>query len=128
MEIKTFALTNEKGNRNPKVCNGIRKQMVDKIIEILEASDFEVETAANGDVAIKTAIDINTGNAFYTRLAITFSDKELNSKVVAKKKVADPVEIPDLFAAEDESDDAEDESDDADIALAESLEYTNDGA
>ena len=97
-EIKAFELTKEDGKRNVAVCNKIRKDMYNKIAEILAENGFEVVDAANGDLAIKTAVDATTENVYYTRLAVSFTDKGLESKIEKKAKAKVEVELPDLFA------------------------------
>ena len=76
--------------------------MVAELIKVLGNAGFEVSNAANGDIAIATCIDENTGDLYNTRLSVTFSSKELDSKVTAKKKEKAAVELPDLFAVADE--------------------------
>lgn len=98
MEIKTMELIKD-GKRNVKLCNGIRAQMFNKVKEVLEAEGFEVEVAANGELAIKTAIDASTEATYFTRLAVSFTDKPLDTKAVKKvKEKAPEVAIPDIFA------------------------------
>ena len=97
MEIKTFGLIKD-GKRQVKVCNGLRAQMYEHIADLLSDAGFDVHDAANGDIAVATAIDAETGATFYTRLSVSFTDKPLESKLVkkAKEKPAE-VEIPSLF-------------------------------
>lgn len=98
MEIKTMELI-KNGKRNVKLCNGIRAQMFDKVKEVLEDAGFEVVVAANGELAITTAIDASTEATYYTRLAVSFTDKPLDTKIVKKAKEKAPdVEIPNIFA------------------------------
>lgn len=98
MEIKTFGLVKD-GKRQVKVCNAIRTQMYERIADILADEGFEVVNAANGDLAIATAYDAESGNMFYTRLSVSFTDKPLDSKLVKKvKEKAEEPEIPYLFA------------------------------
>lgn len=98
MEIKAMELIKD-GKRNVKLCNGIRTQMFNKIKEVLEDNGFDVTVAANGELAIATAIDANTEATYYTRLAVSFTDKALDSKIVKKAKEKAPdVEIPNIFA------------------------------
>ena len=98
MEIKTMELIKD-GKRNVKLCNGIRTQMFGKIKEVLENEGFEVTVAANGELAITTAIDASTEATYYTRLAVSFTDKPLDTKIVKKAKEKAPeVEIPNIFA------------------------------
>ena len=96
MEIKEFSLTKE-GKRNVKVCNAIRSEMYDKIKEILTDNGFEVSDAANGDIAIATAVDGATGEMYFTRLAVSFSNKALDAKVERKVKEKVEEEVPTLF-------------------------------
>ena len=72
--------------------------MVEKLLSVLSEQGFDACVAANGDIAIATAIDEETGATFYTRLAVSFSDKDLESKPAPKKApVKEPVVIPELF-------------------------------
>ena len=97
-ELKQIALTKEDGKRNTAVCNGLRAQGYDKVMALLADAGFEPVRAANGDIAIGLAQDTVTGETFYLRLAVSFSSKDLDSKI-AKKPAAkkEPVEIPQLF-------------------------------
>lgn len=99
MEIKSFELVTNEGKRNVKNCNAIRSQMFDKLIDILGDAGFEATKAANGDIAITTCIDSTTGDTYYTRLAVSLSNKALDAKVEkkVKEKVEETVEIPELF-------------------------------
>ena len=101
--IKSVALTNAEGKRQVKTANSIRSQMIDKITEILVDAGFDVCKAASGELAIKTCVDSTTGNTFYTRLAVTLSDKDLDAKTERKAKVktAETVVVPDLFSDEE---------------------------
>jgi len=99
MEIKTFTLTTADGKRNVKLANHLRKSMYDKIANILKDNGFDVEFAANGDIAIKTAVDEVSGDTFYTRLAVSFTSKDLATKATRKAKEKDTAAevMPDLF-------------------------------
>lgn len=96
-ELKTFALTTEEGKRSVKNCNALRAQMYARIREVLADAGFDSLEAANGDIAIPTCIDEVTGETYYTRLAVSFSAKPLDSKVARKAPAAEPVELPQLF-------------------------------
>lgn len=103
MELKTLKLTNEKGHRATKVCNGIKAQMQAKIKEVLEAAGFDVAVTATNELAIATAIDEATGETYYTRVATTLTAKDLNEKPErkgkAKVETAEAEEVvPQLFA------------------------------
>ncbi len=104
MKIQTIALTNEEGKRQVKIANGVRAQMIEKITRVLMNEGLEVVKAANGDLAITTCVDAGSGNTFYTRLAVSLSDKPLDAKTEKKRKVKteDETVIPELFADEDE--------------------------
>lgn len=95
--IKAIELVNAEGKRNVKVCNHVRTSMFDKIAEILTNEGFEVVKAANGELAIKTAVDAASGEVYYTRLAVSLSNKPLDSKIVKKQKEKVEVEVPNLF-------------------------------
>ena len=98
MEIRTMELIKD-GKRNVKLCNGIRAQMFNKVKEVLEAEGCQVAVAANGELAIKTAIDASTEATYFTRLAVSFTDKPLDTKIVKKATEKAPeVAIPDIFA------------------------------
>jgi hypothetical protein len=95
--VKEFELTNN-GKRNVFNCNAIRNQMYNKIMEVVSNAGFEVKKAANGDIAIPTAIDAATGEVYYTRLAVSFSSKDLESKTERKPKEKETVNTaPVLF-------------------------------
>lgn len=97
-EIREFALTKEDGKRDTAMCNGLRKQGYDKVMSVLADAGFEPVRAANGDLSIPLVQDSTTGDVFYLRLAVSLSNKPLDSKLV-KKSIAkkEPLEIPQLF-------------------------------
>lgn len=99
MEIKTLELVKADGKRNVKMANAVRKQMFDKITTVLTDAGFDVAVAANGEIAIKTAIDGHTGDTYYTRLAVSLSAKDLDAKIERKVKAKETVEVevPNLF-------------------------------
>ena len=102
-EVKRFELVTNEGKRNVKNCNAIRSQMFDKIIDILNENGFNAVKAANGEIAIETVTDSTTGDLYYTRLAVSLSNKALDSKVERKAKAkveTEEVEVPALFDAE----------------------------
>lgn len=102
MEIKTVAMVNEEGRRNVKIANGLRTQAYEKIMEILCDAGFDATKAANGDIAFPLVQDESTGDIYYIRLAVSLSNKALESKVVKKAKAkTDDVEIPTLFGDEE---------------------------
>lgn len=96
-EIKELELTNN-GKRNTVLCNGLRAQGYNKVMEVLTDAGFDAVRAANGDIAVPICVDAATGETFYLRLTVSFSAKDLDSKV-AKKPAAkkEPVEIPSIF-------------------------------
>lgn len=97
-EVKEFELSTVEGKRNVRICNGIRSQLYDKVVELLEDAGFDVTEAANKDIAFPVAVDANTNETYYVRLALSLSSKPLDSKVVKKAKAkTDEVEIPVLF-------------------------------
>ena len=99
-EVKNVAMVTEDGKRKVKVCNGIRSQMYDKIVEILNAEGFAAEKAANGDIAFPVVVDEVTGDTYFIRLAVSLSNKALDSKPAAKAKAkekTEEVEVPNLF-------------------------------
>lgn len=101
MEIKAIAMVTEEGKRNVKVCNQVRTQMYEKIMSVLSDAGLDVVKAANGDIAIKTCVDASTEEVYYTRLAVSLSNKALESKVEKKSKPkAEDVVVPNLFDAE----------------------------
>ena len=102
-EVKSFELVTNEGKRNVKNCNAIRSQMFDKIVEVLNDAGFEAVKAANGEIAIATVVDSTVGDTYYTRLAVSLSNKALDSKTERKaqaKTEAPAVEVPTLFDAE----------------------------
>lgn len=97
-ELKQIALTKEDGKRNTAVCNGLRAQGYDKVMAVLAEAGFEPVRAANGDIAVPVCIDSVSGDTFYLRLAVSFSAKDLDSKLTKKPAAKkEPVEIPQLF-------------------------------
>lgn len=97
-EVKSIALTKEDGKRNTAVCNGIRAQGYAKIMDVLTDAGFEPVRAANNDIAIPLCVDSVSGETFYLRLAVSFSAKDLDSKLTKKPAAKkEPVEVPALF-------------------------------
>lgn len=97
-EIKSVKLTTEEGKRNVRNANAVRKQMVDKVKDVLIGAGFDATIAANGDIAIPTCRDEATDSLFYIRLTPTFTDKSLDYKLERRpKKVEDPEPTPSLF-------------------------------
>lgn len=97
-ELRPIALTKEDGKRNTAVCNGLRAQGYDKVMTLLAEAGFEPVRAANGDIAVPMCIDSVSGDTFYLRLAVSFSAKDLDSKLTKKPAAKkEPVEIPQLF-------------------------------
>ena len=101
MTMNAYPLTKENGSRNVKVCNHFRKEMFEAMMELLTSNGFAPVVAANGDIAIPTCVDETTGETYYTRLSVSFSNKPLEHKVerkpsTTKAPVAD--ELPSLFA------------------------------
>lgn len=98
MELRTFEMVNAEGKRNVKLCNQMRSQAYDKVMELLADAGLEPVKAANGDLSFPLAIDANSGDTYYIRLAVSLSNKPLEAKVEkkAKAKVED-VEVPQLF-------------------------------
>ena len=101
MTMKNFPLTKDNGTRNVKLCNSFRKEMFAALMELLETNGYAPVVAANGDIAIPTCVDETTGDTYYTRLSVSFSNKPLEHKVErATRKVAEPETLPSLFDAE----------------------------
>lgn len=99
MELKIFEMVNAEGKRNVKLCNQMRAQAYDKVMELLADAGLEPVRAANGDLSFPLAIDANSGDTYYIRLAISLSNKPLDSKIEKKAKAKEPeIEVPDLFA------------------------------
>ena len=100
MTINSFPLTKENGSRNVKVCNHFRKEMFDAIVDVLTDAGFAPVVAANGDIAIPTCTDELTGETYYTRLSLSFSNKPLEHKIDRQRiprKSADVEALPSLF-------------------------------
>lgn len=97
--LNSYELVKENGKRNTVLCNAFRGQGYDKVMSILTDAGFEPVAAANGDIAIPMCIDSTTGATYYLRLSVSFTAKDLESKIEKKpresKKEA-PV-IPSLF-------------------------------
>ena len=98
MELRTFEMVNAEGKRNVKLCNQMRSQAYDKVMELLVDAGLEPVKAANGDLSFPLAIDANSGDTYYIRLAVSLSNKPLEAKVEKKAKAkAEDVEVPQLF-------------------------------
>lgn len=97
-ELKQIALTKEDGKRNTAVCNGLRAQGYNKVMAILADAGFEPVRAANGDISIPLVQDSATGDIFYLRLAVSLSNKPLDSKIAKKPATKkESIVIPELF-------------------------------
>lgn len=101
MELRTIKMVTDEGKRDVKVCNLMRAQAYDKVMTLLADAGLEPVKAANGDLSFPLAIDETTGETYYIRLAVSLSNKPLDSKLVkkSKPKAEDPI-VPDLFAAD----------------------------
>lgn len=98
MELRTFEMVNAEGKRNVKLCNQMRSQAYDKVMELLADAGLEPVKAANGDLSFPLAIDANSGDTYYIRLAVSLSNKPLEAKVEKKTKAkVEDVEVPQLF-------------------------------
>lgn len=98
MEVKTVQMVTDEGKRNVKVANGLRAQAYDKVMEILRDAGFDAVKAANGDVAFPLVRDESTDELYYIRLAVSLSNKPLESKIEKKAKAkTEDVEVPNLF-------------------------------
>ena len=104
-EVKAVEMVKD-GKRNVKVANMVRASAFDKVIEVLKAAGFDAGKAANGDIYFPLVTDKESGEVYNLRLAVSLSSKDIDTKAVrkGKAKVADPVEVPDLFG---EMEDAE---------------------
>ena len=98
MEVKTVQMVTDEGKRNVKVANGLRAQAYEKVMEILRDAGFDAVKAANGDVAFPLVRDESTDEFYYIRLAVSLSNKPLESKIEKKAKAkTEDVEVPNLF-------------------------------
>lgn len=98
MELRTFEMVNAEGKRNVKLCNQMRSQAYDKVMELLADAGLEPVKAANGDLSFPLAIDANSGDTYYIRLAVSLSNKPLEAKVEKKARAkVEEVEVPQLF-------------------------------
>ena len=105
-EVKAVEMVKD-GKRNVKVANLIRANAFDKVIEVLKAAGFAADKAANGDIYFPLVTDKESGEVYNLRLAVSLSNKDVDTKIVrkGKAKVAEAVEVPDLFG--DMAEDAE---------------------
>ena len=97
-EVKAVEMVKD-GKRNVKVANMVRASAFDKVIEVLKTAGFDAGKAANGDIYFPLVTDKESGEVYNLRLAVSLSSKDIDTKAVrkGKAKVADPVEVPDLF-------------------------------
>ena len=97
-EVKAVEMVKD-GKRNVKVANLIRANAFDKVIEVLKAAGFAADKAANGDIYFPLVTDKESGEVYNLRLAVSLSSKDVDTKAVrkGKVKVAEAVEVPDLF-------------------------------
>lgn len=94
--------TNEKGNVVAKMRDGLRKQVEEKILNVLTDAEMDVVKNVNGGLSVAIAVDSVTGKTVYAHLPMTISTKDPNEKVEKKtakqvKKEAHEEVVPDLF-------------------------------
>ena len=107
--MTTIQFTNEKGNVSAKARKHIKDSVIARITKAFEAAGLEASVNADGGLSIAVAEDAVDGATIFTHLDFTVSKRDpetktAKSKKKAKAKVAE-VELPDLFAVEDETED-----------------------
>lgn len=108
---KLVRLINENGNVAAKVRERLKNNVADQIGKAMGEFGMSSEISADKDLAILIAEDATNGNPIYAYVSITISQrnpavKTAKSKTKSKSKAKDEVELPDLFATdEDESED-----------------------
>jgi hypothetical protein len=94
---------NEKGNVSVKVRDGVRPQILSKVVALLQDSGSfdDVVIDANGAITIPIAEDTSTGDTIYAHFEMTVNNKDGMTKTERKKKAkkAETEEevIPELF-------------------------------
>lgn len=94
---------NENGNVSVKVRDGIRPQILNRVLETLGSSDNfeEVVKNVNGGISIPVAVDAGSGETIYAHFDMTVNTKSPDTKIERKKatKKADTAEdtIPSIF-------------------------------
>lgn len=106
--MTNIQFTNEKGNVSAKARKHIKDSVVAKIMETFEAAGLEVEVNADGGISIAVARDIADGETIFVHTAFTVSKRDPSVKTAKSKKktkvVTETEALPDLFAAETETD------------------------
>lgn len=104
--MTTIQFTNEKGNVSAKARKHIKDSVIAKIVAAFEAAGLDSVVNADGGLSIAVAKDAADGAVIFTHLDFTVSTRDPSVKTVKSKKKAKTakveVELPDLFAAEDE--------------------------
>lgn len=93
--------TNENGNISVKVRDGLRTQVNEKFLSVMEQAFDGIELNADKQIALPIAEDNLTGATIYAVFSVTLTTKDQTKKTERKKKAKTPatetVEVPDLF-------------------------------
>ena len=111
--MTTIQFTNEKGNVSAKARKHIKDSVIAKITSAFEAAGLESVINADGGLSIAVAQDEANGAVIFTHLDFTVSTRDPSVKTVKSKKKAKStkveVELPDLFAEEEEEVESDEE-------------------
>jgi DNA-binding IscR family transcriptional regulator len=102
MTLNTISFINEKDNVSVKIRNGIKPQILDKVLAALNEADLSAEKNANGGISFPVAIDKKTNETVYAHLDLTLNITDPMIKRERKKaeKKAEAVEdevVPQIF-------------------------------
>lgn len=102
MTLNTISFINEKDNVSVKIRNGIKPQILDKVLAALNEADLSAEKNANGGISFPVAIDKKTNETVYAHLDLTLNITDPMIKRERKKseKKVEAVEdevVPQIF-------------------------------
>ena len=78
--------TNENGNVSVKVRDGVRSQVNEKFLSVMQANFDGVEVNADKQVCLPIATDELTGEPIYAVFSVTVTMKDQTKKTERKKK------------------------------------------
>lgn len=102
MTLNTISFINEKDNVSVKIRNGIKPQILDKVLAALNEADLSAEKNANSGISFPVAIDKKTNETVYAHLDLTLNITDPMIKRERKKseKKVEAVEdevVPQIF-------------------------------
>ena len=104
---KLVRLINENGNVSAKVRERLKTNVMEQVGKAMADFGMSSEQSADKDLCIHIADDATNGEPIYAFVSVTISQRDpskktAKSKTKSKSKAKAEVELPDLFADEEE--------------------------